>query len=235
MTPHPFSSQFTSCYLIIHVLNTQYCSFVFKSSARVLFGGDTIKLSEKKIIRKKEQILTSAIEIINRRGYSGTTMEEIAAELLMTKGSLYYYFKNKSDLMYQCHQFVLFEATKELEDILNSEGTAVQILNKMVAVHIKYAIEEKEIFNLIMEPRQFFNQEQLELVLTLRKNYERLFDQIISIGIQNGEFQIQEAMTARMFILGGMNWIQQWYKPEGRLSTEEIILLYSEYIIKLLK
>jgi AcrR family transcriptional regulator len=162
-------------------------------------------------------------------------MEEIAAELLMTKGSLYYYFKNKSDLMYQCHKFVLFEATKELEDILNSEGTAVQILNKMVAVHIKYAIEEKEIFNLIMEPRQFFNQEQLELVLTLRKNYERLFDQIISIGIQNGEFQIKEATTARMFILGGMNWIQQWYKPEGRLSTEEIILLYSDYIIKLLK
>ncbi len=162
-------------------------------------------------------------------------MEEIAAELFMTKGSLYYYFKNKSDLMYQCHQFVLFQATKELEDILNSEGTATQILNKMVATHIKYAIEEKEIFNLIMEPRQFFNQEQLELVLTLRKNYERLFDQIISIGIQNGEFQIKEATTARMFILGGMNWIQQWYKPEGRLSTEEIILLYSDYIIKLLK
>ena len=162
-------------------------------------------------------------------------MEEIAAELFMTKGSLYYYFKNKSDLMYQCHQFVLFQATKELEVILNSEGTATQILNKMVATHIKYAIEEKEIFNLIMEPRQFFNQEQLELVLTLRKNYERLFDQIISIGIQNGEFQIKEATTARMFILGGMNWIQQWYKPEGRLSTEEIILLYSDYIIKLLK
>ena len=65
-------------------------------------------------MRKKEQILTSAIEIINRRGYSGTTMEEIAAELLMTKGSLYYYFKNKSDLMYQCHKFVLFQATEEL-------------------------------------------------------------------------------------------------------------------------
>ena len=92
----------------------------------------------------------------------------------------------------------------------------------MVATHIKYAIKEKEIFNLIMEPKQFFNQEQLDLVLTLRKNYERLFDQIISAGIQNGEFQIKEATTARMFILGGMNWIQQWYKPEGKLSKEEI-------------
>lgn len=137
--------------------------------------------------------------------------------------------------MCQCHQFILFQATKELEDILNSSGTAVQILKKMIATHIEYAIEEKEIFNLIMEPKQFFNQEQLDLVLKLQKNYELLFARIISIGIENGEFQTKDATTARMFILGGLNWIQQWYKPNGRLSKEEIISLYCDYIIKLLK
>ncbi|MBB6446590.1 TetR/AcrR family transcriptional regulator [Bacillus benzoevorans] len=187
------------------------------------------------MIRKKEQILTSAIEIINRRGYTGTTMEEIAAELFMTKGSLYYYFKNKSDLLYQCHQFVVFQAIKDLEEILNSEGTAAEILTKMVAIHIEYAIEEKETFNLIMESKQFFNQEQLELVQKLWKNYEQLFAKIISRGIRNGEFQTKEATTARMFILGGLNWIQQWYKQNGRLAKDEIVSLYSDYIIKLLK
>jgi AcrR family transcriptional regulator len=113
-----------------------------------------MKLSEKKILRKKEQILFSAIEIINRRGYSGATMEEIAAELLMTKGSLYYYFKNKSDLMYQCHNFVLSQATEDLKEILyHGEGRPTDILRKMIAAHMEYAIEEKEVFNLIMEPK----------------------------------------------------------------------------------
>ncbi|MEH7177946.1 TetR/AcrR family transcriptional regulator [Neobacillus vireti] len=194
-----------------------------------------MKLSEKKILRKKEQILASAIEIVNRRGYSGATMEEIAAELLMTKGSLYYYFKNKSDLMYQCHNFVLSQAIEDLEEILNDEdSSATEILKKMIATHMEYAIEEKEVFNLIMEPKRFFNEEQLELVLKLRKKYEDLFNQIIKRGSASGEFLAEEPSIARMIILGAMNWVQQWYNPKGRLKKEEVVDLYTKYILKIL-
>jgi AcrR family transcriptional regulator len=195
-----------------------------------------MKLSEKKILRKKEQILLSAIEIVNRRGYSGATMEEIAAELLMTKGSLYYYFKNKSDLMYQCHNFVLSQATEDLQEILNrEEGSATEILVKMIAAHMEYAIEEKEVFNLIIEPKRFFNEEQLELVLKLRKEYENLFDQIIKRGIASGDFRIEDPSLERMIILGAMNWVQQWYNPNGRLLKEEVIEKYTKSILKILK
>lgn len=194
-----------------------------------------MKLSEKKTLEKKEQILSSAIEIVKRRGYSGARMEEIAAELLMTKGSLYYYFKNKSDLMYECHNFVLSQATEELEEILCEEGSAEVILRNMITTHIEYAVEEKETFNLIMEPKRFFKKEQVNLVLKLRKNYEGLFDQIILRGIQEGIFQTKEPFIARMIILGAMNWIQQWYKARGRLSKKEIVEMYNDYIIKILK
>ena len=59
-----------------------------------------MKLSEKKLQKKKQEIILSAVKIVNKKGYQGATMEEIAAELLMTKGSLYYYFKNKEDLYF---------------------------------------------------------------------------------------------------------------------------------------
>ncbi|MFS0862233.1 TetR/AcrR family transcriptional regulator [Fredinandcohnia sp. 179-A 10B2 NHS] len=194
-----------------------------------------MKLSERKVLRKKEQILLSAINIINQKGYSGATMEDIAAELLMTKGSLYYYFKNKSDLMFQCHNFILSQATEDLEDILNREGTAVDILQSMISTHIDYAIDEKETFNMIMEPKRFFNKEQLRQVLKLRKEYEGLFDKVIQRGIDTGEFGTREPRMVRMMILGAMNWIQQWYKPNGRLTKEEIVEIYSDNILKILK
>ncbi|GGC89519.1 TetR family transcriptional regulator [Thalassobacillus devorans] len=194
-----------------------------------------MKLSERKVLRKKEQILLSAINIINQKGYSGTTMEEVASELLMTKGSLYYYFKNKSDLMYQCHNFVLSQATKDLESILEDGGPVKDVLKKMIETHITYAIDEKETFNLIMEPKRFFNEEQLELVLKLRNHYEGLFDEIIQRGIEVDEFHAEEPKIARMIILGAMNWVQQWYRPEGRLSKEDLITLYSDYILKILE
>lgn len=194
-----------------------------------------MKLSERKVLRRKEQILLSAISIINRKGYSGTTMEEVASELLMTKGSLYYYFKNKSDLMYQCHYFVLDQATKDLEIILEEGGPEKDVLRKMIETHITYAIDEKEIFNLIMEPKQLFNEEQLGLVLKLRNHYEGLFDEIIRRGIEAGEFHADEPKIARMIILGAMNWVQQWYRPDGRLAKEDLITIYSDYILKILE
>ncbi|WP_274309137.1 TetR/AcrR family transcriptional regulator [Solibacillus daqui] len=194
-----------------------------------------MKLSEKKILKKKEQILLSAITIVNRRGYDGATMEEIAAEMLMTKGSLYYYFKNKGDLMYQCHKLVLAQATGELEEELQGEGTAEEILRKMVATHINYAVEEKETFNMIIEPKQMFNPEQIEPVLKLRKHYASLFDQVIEKGVATGEFHVDEPIIVRMIILGAMNWIQQWYSANGRLAKEELKQHFAEYIIKLLK
>ena len=116
-----------------------------------------MKLSEKRTLQKKEQILLIAINVVNQRGYDGATMEEIVAELLMTKGSLYYYFKSKSDLMYQCHSFVLSQATIEFENALNGTGAAEEVLRSMIATHMDYAIDEKETFNMIIEPRQLFD------------------------------------------------------------------------------
>ncbi|WP_044895690.1 TetR/AcrR family transcriptional regulator [Bacillus alveayuensis] len=194
-----------------------------------------MKLSNKKTLLKKEQILSAAIDIVKKRGFSGATMEEIAAELLMTKGSLYYYFKNKSDLMYQCHNFVLSQATEELEEILAKGGPVKEVLRKMIEKHIHYAIEEKETFNLIMEPKRYFNKEQLELVLKLRNYYEGLFDEIIQRGLKSGDFHAEDPAIARMIILGAMNWIQQWYRVDGRLSKEEIVKIYYDYIIKILE
>ena len=61
-----------------------------------------MKLSEKRMLQKKEQILLSAIKIVNKYGFEQATMEQIAAALYMTKGALYYYFRLFGELFYLC-------------------------------------------------------------------------------------------------------------------------------------
>ncbi|HHY21061.1 MAG TPA: helix-turn-helix transcriptional regulator, partial [Bacilli bacterium] len=99
-------------------------------------------LKEKKLAKKKEDILRSAAKIVSKKGLQGATMEEIAAELLMTKGSLYYYFKNKDDLIYQCHELVLSTAIARLETYLHDDISSVEKLKKAIATHIEFAINE---------------------------------------------------------------------------------------------
>lgn len=188
---------------------------------------------EKKLAKKKEEILRSAAKIVSKKGLQGATMEDIASELLMTKGSLYYYFKNKDDLMYQCHELVLSTAITRLETHLHEDISSVEKLKKAIATHIEFAIKEKEIFNLIIKPQETFPEGFLTPILKIRQQYSEIFDRIINEGIEKGEFTITETKMARMMILGALNWIQQWYSPEGNYTKEEISGIYSEYLLKI--
>ncbi|MBF4501146.1 TetR family transcriptional regulator [Savagea sp. SN6] len=192
-------------------------------------------VTNQKVRRKKDQILMSAIKIVNERGHEGATMEEIAAELQMTKGSLYYYFKNKNDLLYQCHHLVLSRAIAEHEDHLLENLSPEQLLRKMVSTHISFAINEREIFSMMIDPKRTFDDGQLESVLLLRKKYAALFDEVIRRGIASQQFERSEVVLVRMFILGAMNWVQQWFNEEGRFNQEQLIEEYADYVLKLLK
>lgn len=194
-----------------------------------------MKLSEKRLLQKKEQILMSAIKIVNEAGFEQATMEQIAAALYMTKGALYYYFKNKQDLLFQCHHFVLSHALVRLREIASQEGHPEELLALLVDNHINNVIEEREFFNLLLDPNKAFLAEQLQPVLELRKQYTTIFDEVIARGIACGTFHTKEPFIARMAILGAMNWIQQWYKTDGTLTKTDIQMHFRELILKLLK
>lgn len=137
--------------------------------------------------------------------------------------------------MYQCHNLVLSNAIAEMEKHLEKPDTAENILRNMISTHIEYAIEQQETFNLILKPAQIFTEGELESVLHLRKYYAHLFDRAIEIGVETGEFQVSDPLLARMIMLGSMNWIQQWYRPNGRLSKDELQHAFGDFILKLLK
>lgn len=194
-----------------------------------------LAISPNKTTKKKEEIILSAVKIMNEKGHQRATMEEIAAELQMTKGSLYYYFRNKEDLIFRCHELVLEQAIDELREAFHSNVSNVVRLQQMIAIHVKYAVKEKESFNMIIKPDETFSTDHLHPILKKRNEYEGWFDRVILAGIECGEFNINEPKIVRMILLGALNWIQQWYKKAGDKSLEELQQIYSDYLLKVMK
>lgn len=193
-----------------------------------------MSLREKKAAKKKEDILRSASLVISRQGFHNTTLEDIAAELLMTKGSLYYYFKNKEEILFRCHDLILSEAMEQMESIFQEDILSVKKMEKAIKMHLGIAIQEKEIFNLIVKPEQIFSEENIEAIIKKRDKYADLFDKILIQGADRGEFNLPNLKMARMIILGATNWVQVWYSPKGDFSKEELQNIYSEYLLKML-
>lgn len=193
-----------------------------------------MSLRERKAAKKKEDILRSASLVISRNGYQNATMEDIAAELLMTKGALYYYFKNREELLYSCHDLILSSAMEKMEAIYLEPLPSIEKMRKAVKAHLDVAIREKEVFNLIVKPEQLFSEENIQEIILQRDQYAGIFDRIIDEGVKRGEFKISDKKMARMIILGATNWVQVWYSTEGQFSKEKIEEIYAEYFLKML-
>ncbi|KOF12143.1 transcriptional regulator [Planococcus glaciei] len=193
-----------------------------------------MNLRERKTAKKKEDILRSASLVISRKGFRQTTMEDIAAELLMTKGSLYYYFKNKEELLFYCHEQILTTVLDKLRKIKQQDSSSSEKMKAAIKIHLDTAIREREIFNLAVKPEQIFSGDYADVIVQKLDEYAELFDQLILHGVQKGEFSVSQKKMARMIILGAANWIQVWYSPEGEFSKEEIEQVYADYLLKIL-
>ncbi|MHA6258671.1 TetR/AcrR family transcriptional regulator [Sporosarcina sp. CAU 1771] len=190
-------------------------------------------LRAKKTARKKEEILRSALSILYEKGYHGTTLEEIAANLLMTKGSIYYYFKDKQELLYHCQLMILEQSIENIKEVCSRELSVTDKLRESMIIHVKYAISEKNGFEMMAIPEQFFQGSQLEKILLLRDDYSSRFDQLIIQGVEEGVFNSIDLKVVRNIILGAMHWVTHWYSPDGEKSGSEIAESVADYLLRI--
>ena len=150
----------------------------------------------------------------------------------MTKGSIYYYFKDKQDLLYQSQKILLEQSMVNLEEVLKLDLPAKEKLEKAMYVHLEFLISELSTFAMGIKPEQVFNGEYLEDILRLRVEYAKCYDDLIVEGIESGDFETVNVRVARNIILGAMNWVVQWYSPEKK-DNGEVAEMISEYLLKI--
>ncbi|NWO13999.1 TetR/AcrR family transcriptional regulator [Virgibacillus sp.] len=193
-----------------------------------------MSLREKKVAEKKEEIIRMAIRVLSEKGYNGITMEEIAAKLLMTKGTVYYYFKDKQELLYQSQIMLLERSLWKVQQIQQKQIPIDKKFNQSIISHIEYILEERSGFELMLKPEQIFNTKQLDVIFKLRDTYAEIFDQMITEGIDEGTFDVTDVKVVRNIILGSMNWVTQWYAEDGEKSRTEIAEDIAIYLLRML-
>lgn len=194
-----------------------------------------MSLRTQKTARKKEKILQSALTVLAEKGYHGTTMEDIASHLLMTKGSLYYYFKDKQELVYESQVKLLNQSIENVKTISEAGTLASDKLIGMIRIHTKYLIKNQSGFELMNKPEDIFSEEQLQEIFRLREQYAEYYDKILAEGVEDGSFTIQEdeIKIVRNIILGALNWVTQWYSPQGYKSINDFVEAITKYVLRI--
>jgi len=191
---------------------------------------------QKKTELKREAILRSAAAAFRRKGYHGTSMEDISEALLMTKGSLYYYFKDKEEILYACHDFSLDRVLEKMREVLAAEqgAPAATRLAALVQGLVDVIIDDLQGSALALDFTAL-SEGLLAEIIAKRDQFERGMRGIIQEGVKNGEFKPVEPKLATFAILGAINWIGKWYRPDGPFKGGDIGSTYSRLFVEGLK
>jgi TetR/AcrR family transcriptional regulator len=180
--------------------------------------------------RRRAEILHAALGAFRDRGYHATTLDDIALRLGVRKTALYHYFPDKQSILHECHR----EASAELARIAREAGrleTAREQLTHVIREHVRVMTETLEGSPLAFEVSAFSPERQKEL-MTARDAYERAVRRIIERGIRDREFRKMDAKVAVFVILGAINWIARWYRPEGALHAPELGQQYADHLVR---
>jgi TetR/AcrR family transcriptional regulator, cholesterol catabolism regulator len=182
--------------------------------------------------RPREAILDAAIVLFGKRGYTGTTMRDIAKEVGILPGSLYAHISSKETLLDEIVELGI-ESFLSIEAALDQSIPVVDRLRVAIKTHTKIAAENPGRSLVVFHQWRFLTESNLTRALNKRRRYQQLFVKLIDEGIANKSFDPGLDSKAAVFtILGALNWIPEWYSPTGHFSPSEIGDKIADILVK---
>lgn len=180
--------------------------------------------------QRRAEILRAALAAFREHGYHTTSLEDIATRLGVRKTALYHYFRDKDAILYACHR----ESLAELDRIIEASGacceTPTQQLSYLIREHVRIMTDTLEGSPLAFEVPALSSRRRAEIVAG-RDRYERLLRDLVNAGIKAGELRDVDAKVAVFGVLGSINWIARWYRPEGRMRAPELGRQFADYLL----
>jgi AcrR family transcriptional regulator len=175
-------------------------------------------------------ILKSAAAAFRRLGYHGATVEEIAAALHMKKGNLYYYFKNKEEILFACHQYSLDQLMKILHEVQQSGLAADEKLRRLVHAFVHTILDELHGTALFLE-LDALTPAHLKAVIVRRDEFDHGVRAVLDEGMASGAFARGDQKLLAFALLGAVNWIPRWFNPSGAASSHQIADLFADFFV----
>jgi TetR/AcrR family transcriptional regulator, cholesterol catabolism regulator len=181
-----------------------------------------------------EEIIEVASETFLKNGYEGTSLQEIATEVGILKGSIYYYIKTKEDLLFEIvnRAQAFFMATLEEDEEL-ATATATVRLAAFIKRWITLTLKEQRSYRVAERSFNRLSPKRLKVVIERRDAFSDFVKSIIVQGVNEDAFDpTVDVSLATITVFELLNSTQEWHQPKGRLSKENVAEWYAQFIVR---
>ena len=179
----------------------------------------------------KEKIRTVSVDLFFRKGYFATSISEIARGSGIQKASIYYHYASKEELLFSILRTTMEDLTACLTDSLSGVRDLETRMRAAINSHVRFHLErQKETFIANSELRGLTS-DHYRAIVKKRDNYENIFQNLIRDGSDLDVFAEGDIKILSYAILTLCTAGASWFKPSGRLSSDEISVIYENFII----
>ena len=181
---------------------------------------------------RKAQIARTATAMFRSRGFAATSMRELATALGLEAGSLYSHIKSKEELL---HGICFGLAESLFAGFDHATADTVQPvaaqLRRAIEAHVRVLTQDVAAASVFLHEWRHLSEPARTEFVALRGRYETGFRALIQLGLDRGELRAPDAAFATLTLLASLNWLPTWYKPDGRLSPDDIAHRLAEQLL----
>ena len=182
--------------------------------------------------KRQREIIDAAADIFHRKGYSDTSVQDVADAVGILKGSLYYYIDSKEDLLFRMLLEVHEDAKAVVTETAALDLPPLERLRIYVQRHVEYNASNLAKIAVYYHDFGLLTPKRKKAIIGQRKFYETFVRGLIVDAQERGE--VDDAIDPILVsnaIFGLVNWIYTWYNPKGSITPEYLGELYAEIAV----
>src|SRR5438094_3233026 len=170
----------------------------------------------------RARILRAAADLFRERGYRASTVDHIAAQLGMSKASLYTHFRAKEEMLAAISRETIDAFTRDLSLVLGSDLGPEEQLRRVVRQHVRFVIANRSFLTVFFGEEANLPARFARSLAAQKDRYDKGVESIVVEGVRRGVFRDVPPRLVVFGLLGMLNWLYKWYDPRGRWGAEEI-------------
>ena len=176
---------------------------------------------ESRFEQQRDRMLRAAADCFNQKGYSGTSLKDVANRLGLTDPALYYYVRSKEELVYLCYVRAAEVGREAMQLATDSGQDGLDKVLRYLRNHVDFMVGERGPIAIMSEVPSL-KSEHREEVLEFSRKHSAAFEALLEEGIADGSIAPCNVRMTGNAIMGAVNWIPKWYHGDAAVA-EQII------------
>jgi TetR/AcrR family transcriptional regulator, cholesterol catabolism regulator len=191
-------------------------------------------MTRETVVDSRQEILRTAARLFQQRGYDATSMNDVAAALKLSKGGLYHHFQSKDEILYEIMNHAMEITEQRVLNPVRGIADPEERLRALIRLHIEVVLSPRDREITVMLHENHPLPPALRKRINIRKkDYIHFLEGLMTEVQEKAKHHARGRVSPRaaaFALLGMINWIYQWYKPEGELQAQNLIPQFTDLI-----